>query len=100
MKFYNKKRTLYLETYTLGAGLGVGVLQVRDGLWFPSTKTPYNTALHSIAFASKSLTSTKTRYSNIKREALLIPHGLETFHHQCFSHEVSITDHKPLVAII
>ena len=40
------------------------------------------------------------RYSNIKREALGILHGLKKFHHYCFAREVYvINDHKPLVSI-
>ena len=61
---------------------------------------PDNTILHPIVFASKSLTGAEHRYSNIKREALDILHGLKKFHHYCFAREVLIiTDHKPLVAI-
>ena len=42
----------------------------------------------------------ETDYSNIEREVLGILHGLEKFHHYCFTCEVSvITDHKPMVAI-
>ena len=58
------------------------------------------TTLQPIAFASKSLTSTEHRYSNLEREALGILHHLEKFHHYCFTRDVTvITDHKPLVAI-
>ena len=61
----------------------------------------YNTTQHPIAFASKSLTGTEHRYSNIEREVLAILHGLEKFYHYCFAREVLIiTDHKPLVAIL
>ena len=61
---------------------------------------PDNAILCPIAFASKSLTGTEHRYSNIEREALGILHGLKKFHHYCFAREVHIiTDHKPLVAI-
>ena len=49
---------------------------------------------------SKSLTGVEHRYSNIKHGALGILHGLEKFHHYCFSMEVLIiTDHKPLVSM-
>ena len=61
---------------------------------------PDNTILQPIAFASKSLTGAEHRYSNIKHEALGVLHGLEKFHHYCFSREVLvITDHKPLVSM-
>ena len=62
---------------------------------------PDNTIQCPIAFASKSLTGTEHRYSNIEREALGILHGLKRFHHYCFAREVHlITDHKPLIAIL
>ena len=38
--------------------------------------------------ASKNLSSAKSWYSNIEREALEILHGLERFQHYCFAHEV------------
>ena len=61
---------------------------------------PDNTILCSIAFASKSLTGAEWRYSNIKHEALGILHGLEKFHHYCFSREVLvITNHKLLISM-
>ena len=61
---------------------------------------PENTILNPIAFASKSLTGTEHRYSNIEREALGILHGLKKFHHYCFPRKVHIiTVHKPLVTI-
>ena len=63
-----------------------------------STQQHYSTP---ITFASKSLTDTEHRHSNIERETLGILHGLKTFHHYCFAREVHvITDHKPLIAIL
>ena len=48
----------------------------------------------------KSLSAAKRGYSNIKREALAILHGLEKFHHYCFDGKINIIkDSKPLVAI-
>ena len=35
MAFYNKKEQLYLETDALGVGIGVRLLQVRDGNAIP-----------------------------------------------------------------
>ena len=59
----------------------------------------HNTVLHPIAFASKSLTGTEQRYSNIEHEVLGILHRLK-FHHYCFGRQVLIiTDHKPLVSM-
>ena len=100
MKFYDETKALYIENDASGIGFGTTLLQTRDGMTCPKDTVPDNTILRPIIFASKSLTSAEQRYSNIKREALGIRHGIEKFHHYCFVREVSrITDHKPLVAI-
>ena len=65
--FY-KKEPIYLETDVLGVRLGVGHLQVRDGLQFPWDKARDNTTLCLIVFASKILTSAETIYNSIERE--------------------------------
>ena len=94
MTFYNERGPVYLQTDASGIGLETGLLQVTEH------KAPDNTALHPIVLASKSLSSTETRYSSTDRKALGIPHELEKIQHYHFLHEVSIiTDHKPLVAI-
>ena len=81
-------------------GLRESLLQVRDRVQFPRNEASKNPALWPIGSASKSLTSTETWYSNIEREDLGILHGLEKFHHYCFSHKVNvIPGHKLLVAI-
>ena len=72
-----------------------------EGMQFPRSKAPNNTALWPVASASKSLASTEIQYSNSEREAMDILHGLEKFHHYCFVHGVNmLTDHKPHVAIL
>ena len=99
MKFYDEIKPLYLESDMLGIGHGATLLQTRDGAKCPRDTVPDNTILRPIAFASKSQSSMELRYSNIKREAFGILHGLERFCHYCFTTEISIiTDHKPLVA--
>ena len=100
MKLYDDTKLLYLETDASGVGLGAALLQTHEGTTCQEGTVPNNTILHPITFASKSLTGTEWRYSNIEREALDILHGLEKFHHYCFAREVHIiTNHKPLVAI-
>ena len=86
MKFNNKVRPLYLETDVSGIGLGVGLLQVRDGMNCPHDKMP-NSILKPTAFANERLHSTERRYRNIEREALGTLQGLDTFHHYCFARE-------------
>ena len=71
-----------------------------NGASCPRDKAPDNGILRSIAFASKSLSNTGERCSNIEREAKGMLDRLKKFHHYCFVREVSIImDHKTLVAI-
>ena len=65
MKFYYIK-LLYLETDASGVGLGAALLQLCDNTACQKGMAPDNTNLHPIAFASKSLTGTGWRYSNIE----------------------------------
>ena len=53
-----------------------------------------------IAHASKTLTETQRRYSQIEREALAIIFGVKKFHQFLFGRKFClVTDHKPLVSI-
>ena len=70
MKLYDDTKPLYLETDTSRIGLGAALLQVCEGTTCQKDIVPTNTILHPITFASKSLTGTDHRYSNIEREAL------------------------------
>ena len=100
MKFYDDTKPLYLETDASGLGLGAALLQTWEGAAYQKDTVPYNTILCPIPFTSKSLTGTEHRYSNIEREALGIVHGLEKFHHYCFTREVHIiTNYKLLLSI-
>ena len=53
-----------------------------------------------IAFASKSLTDTESRYANIQREMLAAVFGTERFHTVLYGSKCVVeSDHKPLAAI-
>ena len=53
-----------------------------------------------IAFASKALTPTETRYANIERELLAVVYGCEKFHSYLYGRSFVIkTDHRPLEQI-
>lgn len=53
-----------------------------------------------VCYASKALTKTEQRYSNIEREALGVTRGLERFHYFIYGKSCTIyTDHKPLETI-
>ena len=54
-----------------------------------------------IAFASKALTPTESRYANIERELLAVVFGLEKFHTYVYGKPLIVySDHKPLENII
>ena len=54
-----------------------------------------------MAFANKSLSSTRQRYINKTCKAILILYILEMLHHYCCARVVdAIIDHKPLVVIL
>ena len=54
-----------------------------------------------IAYASRSLTDTETRYAQIEKEMLAIVFALEKFHQYTFGRHVRVqSDHKPLESII
>ena len=59
MKFYYASRPLYLETDAPGFSLGVGLLQVREGMNCRCDKVPDNAILHPNAFTNKSLLNGK-----------------------------------------
>ena len=85
LQFYDSKKTLTLQVDASTRGLGAALIQ---------DKGP-------VAFASKALTETECRYSNIEREMLGIVFGLERFHHYVFGrHTLVETDHKPLESIV
>ena len=84
LKYYDNTKPLTIQVDASQRGLGAALLQ-QSG---------------PIAYASKSLTETEQRYSNIEREMLGVVFGLERFHYYAYGRQVIIeTDHKPLVAI-
>ena len=53
-----------------------------------------------IAFASKALTDTESRYANIERELLAVVYGCERFHTYLYGQTfIAESDHKPLESI-
>ena len=53
-----------------------------------------------IAYASKALTDTETRYANIEREMLAVVFGIEKFHTYLYGRTFEVlSDHKPLEMI-
>jgi transposase InsO family protein len=65
---------------------GLGAVLMQDG--------------RPIAFASKSLSETETRYANIERELLAVVFGCERFHTYLYGKAFTVhSDHKPLEMI-
>ena len=54
-----------------------------------------------IALASRALTDTETRYSQIGKELLAVVFGLENFYQYTYGQDVTVqSDHKPLEIIM
>ncbi|XP_064642786.1 uncharacterized protein LOC135497049 [Lineus longissimus] len=84
LAYYDPKQPVTLEVDASQKGLGAALLQ--HG--------------RPVAFASKALSDTQSRYSNIEREALGLVHGIERFHTYLYGRFfTAITDHKPLVML-
>ncbi|XP_072398160.1 uncharacterized protein [Diabrotica undecimpunctata] len=83
----NKKELLrILEIQTDASQHGIGCSLLQEG--------------RPVAFASRGLTDTETRWAQIEKEYLAICYSLNKFHQFVYGRKVIIkSDHKPLVAI-
>ena len=82
--YYDPTKEIILQADASTAGLGATLLQDQK----------------PIAFASKTLTDTESRYANIERELLAVVYGCERFHTYLFGRSfVAESDHKPLESI-
>ena len=80
------------ELYVDASPFGLGAILTQT--------TPGQQDTKVIAYASRSLTDTESRYSQIERESLAIVYGVEHFHIYLYGHGFTlITDHKPLELI-
>ena len=84
LRYFDPKAETVIQTDASLKGLGAVLLQQGQ----------------PVCYASKALTETEQRYSNIEREALGLVWGLERFHYFIYGKPCTIhTDHKPLEAI-
>ena len=84
LQYFDSTQPVTIQVDASQRGLGAVLLQA-DG---------------PVEFASKLLTATESRYSNIEREMLAVLFGLEKFHYYAYGRHVVVeSDHKPLEAI-
>ena len=79
------KGTIIPGNRCTGIGLGASLLQDRDWMWFPSNIAPNYTALQLKVYASKSLTSAETYYSNIQRKVQTQPWNRDYISGMCIT---------------
>lgn len=89
LAYYNHEADTELITDASPVGLGAVLLQKqKDG------------SMRPIAYASRSLSPTEQRYSQIERESLAIFFGITRFRIYLYGIQFTVkTDHKPLVTI-
>ena len=83
LAYFDKSKTSVVQSHASKKGLGAVLLL--DG--------------KPVFYASRSLTETEQRYSNIERELLSVVFALERFHHFLYGYTLTVqTDHQPLVS--
>ena len=84
LTYYDTAKPVTLQVDASLKGLGAALLQDNK----------------PIAFASKALSDTESRYANIEREMLAVVYGCERFHTYLYGRSfVAESDHKPLESI-
>ena len=84
LTYFNKDKDHIIQTDASKTGLGAILLQ--EG--------------QPVVYASRTLTDTECRYSNIERELLGVVFGLERMHHYTFGKPITVeTNHQPLTII-
>ena len=86
---YSPDRETVVSADSSSFGLGAVLLQRQA-----------NGLLHPVAYASRSLTATESRYAQIEKEALAVTWGLERWYDLLVGMHFTVqTDHKPLVPL-
>ena len=84
LAYFDKNKDHIIQTDASKTGLGAVLLQEEQ----------------PVVYASRTLTDTEHRYSNIERELLGVVFGLERLHHYTFGKPITVeTDHQPLTSI-
>ena len=99
LQFYDCRKPLYIEVDTSKKGIGVAMLQ-EDCIVQNMSRCDIPNNLRPISYASKTLSSTESNYSNIECELLGFLFAITHFKQFTYRHTVHvITDHKPLVSL-
>ena len=86
---YNQNAPTKITADASTYGLGAILLQRHDEAWKP------------VAYATKSMTETEHRYSQIEKEALALVWACEKFKDYVLSKKIQLeTDHKPLIPLL
>ena len=84
LTYFDKDKYHIIQTDASKIGLGAALLQESQ----------------PIVYASRALTDTECRYSNIERELLGVVFELKKLHHYTFWKSITVeTDHQPLTSI-
>ena len=99
LKYFDANLPVNIETDASKKGIGVVLVQPYSNVQNMSkTSVPNN--LRPVYYASKTLTTTESNYSNIEREMLGMVFSILHFKHFTNGHQVTvITDHKPLITL-
>ena len=99
LQFFDSDLSLYIKADASQKGIGAIMLQPDKKCKNTSTtEIPNN--LRPVAYASKTLTSCESNYSNFERELLGVLFSVLHFKHFTYGCKVHIiTDHKPLVSL-
>ena len=100
LQLFDSELPLYIEVNASGKGIGAAMLQPDKNTKNTSNTTIPNN-LRPVSYASKTLTSSESNYSNKECELLGVLFSVLHFKHFTYGCKVHvITDHKPLVSLI
>ena len=85
LRYYDPNKSLVIQCDASEKGMGAALLQEGQPL----------------AYISRALTDTETRYAQIEKELLAIVYACERFHQYTFGRQITVlADHRPLEAIM
>ena len=90
LAFYDHKKKILIQADASSYGLGAALIQVDN-----------NENREIVAYASKSLTESEKKFSQIEKEALALTYACDHFKEYILGIEIILeTDHKPLLQIL